>query len=43
MKYEMPSVFDVGAVEEVTFGGNLYPAAMDHFTFYIGFVRPPPD
>jgi hypothetical protein len=41
MKYEMPSMLTVGAVEAVTFGGYLYPVAIDHITGYIGFRQIP--
>jgi hypothetical protein len=42
MTYEAPAVLDLGSVEDLTFGGNLYPSRFDFFTGYIGFRLPPP-
>ena len=38
--YEAPEIQCLGPVEEPTFGGNLYPAALDGFTGYVGYRRP---
>jgi hypothetical protein len=41
MTYQAPEIFTLGAVEELTLGGDLHPSPFDFFTGYNGFIRVP--
>ena len=43
MTYEAPEALDLGSVEELTFGGVMYPVRFDFTTGYTGHILPPPD
>ena len=40
VRYEEPEMLELGAVEELTFGGEIYPS-MDFLTGYFGKVQHP--
>jgi hypothetical protein len=42
MTYEAPEILDLGAVEEMTFGGEITPMWLDFWTGHTGHILPPP-
>lgn len=41
MTYETPEVLELGKVDELTFGGEVWPSLFDTRTGYRGFIQVP--
>jgi hypothetical protein len=42
MEYHAPEILDLGPVDELTFGGVIYPFRFDFVTGYVGRIQQPP-